>query len=756
MSGDGTLPLSEDAERLLEAVRHKAKGNSPPQVGEWLLAVAETQPSLLEARCPGISMRDLRSMLRESLQRGEGGDPLPTDEVLRLATGQAFAEQSGSVSPRTVVEVLLEKAHAYLVERLGIEVAAPPQAQPSPPVREVVPKPRPRLPEPEPGRMPSFEDVIKMLRGGRRPADLPETPSHPGRTKRPTLERLTTDLTQRALDGKLQTVVGRDREIELVLEILCKVTKRNPALIGPAGVGKTAIVEGVAMRIASGDCPDLLRGARIHLLQPAAIMAGTSNPAEYASTLRDLIEEASSPDVILFIDEFHSVMERGFVMENDLVNLLKPPLARGDIACIAATTDEEYRRIIESDSALSRRFQAIRIAEMNAAQTLTVLRSHRDRLQDQRNVLISDRVLKRIVDYAGDRMPNRHFPDKAVDVLEQSVAHVLVAHRQRVSELDVKDVVERLTGAPADQKEVVENLERALRHKRLLSETHLEELCRQLRVSMAGLDVHPERPNAVILMLGPAAAMATDLSQTLAEALNVSPERIVDIDFGSMTHPADITRLIGAGPSYIGYGEHLPIHDLIQYPWSVLLCRNVDRCFVTIRQALANAIERGSITDGMGRSIRLCDCVVVMTAGHESPSHGEAIGLRSREPDMDGQREVRLVGCEPLLELSTVIVADVPDKKSTMALTTIEEEVLPRLHKRYASRGLDVEWGNGVAEWLLQRFPRETGSFEDKIAALLGDLLLKYVPKTGRAHVRVQAKSDGLKVEILRGRRRRS
>jgi len=719
------LPLSPEAEKLCAAAAYKAARGAEPHALQWALAIAETAPELLRNAVSVAQAGQLRSLLRSAIARGDAGPELSRDRIVKTSSALAAADGRPEVKDADIVRAVLE-ASGTVLESIGGNAPTPSSEAVPAPASGVAPTPYARV-------------------------------AHA--RSRPVLERLTTNLTEAARQGKLAPVVGRAAEMDLMVETLCRVTKRNPALVGPAGVGKTAIVEGLAQRLAAGHCPDLIRDTTIYTLQPASLLAGAGSAAEYAERVQNLIREASDPGVILFVDEMHSLLERGAGVEQDLVTLLKPALARGDLACIAATTDDEYRRIIEADTALERRFQPVRIGEMTTDETLAVLRAHRERLASRRDVRASDAVLRRILDLSRDRMPNRRFPDKAVDVLEQAVAHAVYSERRTVDQGDVGTVIERLTGTPADMPARLGRMRSEVARADLLSDEDADALVRQLRVATAGLDIRPERPNAVVIMQGEAAHNAEGLAAIVAEHLAGAAERVVSVDFSVMVHPADITRLIGAGPSYVGYGDQLPIHALIQYPWSVLHCQDVDLCHSTISAALANALRRGVIVDGLGRSIRLCDCVVVLTAGRDRPEVGsEPIGLRRRDAREAPGPEPPLGLSLDLVEVANLVVSRSAHTKEGDVIRWMAEEVLPALAKRYKLRGLEVEWDQGVAAWAVAiagNTPRRD-LLESQTAARLGEYLLQYVPASGKAHVRVLVAEEGLTVEPIAGRRRRA
>jgi ATP-dependent Clp protease ATP-binding subunit ClpC len=320
-------------------------------------------------------------------------------------------------------------------------------------------------------------------------------------------------------------------------------------------------------------------------------------------------------------------------------------------------------------------------------------------------------------------------------------------------------VIERLTGTPADMLGRLERLRAETTRSDLLSNEDADALVRQLRVSTVGLDIRPERPNAIIIMQGHAARNAEKLASVIAEHMAGLAERVVAVDFSVMVHPADITRLIGAGPAYVGYGDQLPIHALIQYPWSVLYCQDVDLCHPTISAALANGLRRGVIVDGLGRSIRLCDCAVVLTAGRDRAETDSApIGLRRREAPEAPVSDPPPGLSQDLIEVANLVVSRSGQTQTGDMLRWMAEDVLPALAKRYKLRGLDVEWDQSVAAWAvsLAGNAARRDLVESETAARVGEYLLEHVPASGKARVRVLAVDQGLRVETVAGRRKRT
>ncbi len=382
--------LTSGAQMLVRTATEKQRQRQHDQmhVFHWLLALVERHGAMAEAMSSGLNASTLQRYLQEQLGQGKLGDPLDLDTVLRQAQEHAKARAKSQAAERDLAVVILKAAGYPITEDTTVVPA----------------KPTPDK-TPEPAGEPA----------------LAGSPTYQPRAKRliPTLEQYGRDLTREALEGKLAPIVGRYDEIQLLIETLARRTKRNPVLVGPAGVGKTAIVEGFAQRVVKGEVPPLLQDVRVMAIQPSTLVAGAHMVGELEKRMKSVLSEASQDGIILFIDEVHSMMGAGGMPGvSDMGSLLKPALARGEIACIAATTDDEYRRFIEPDGALERRFQPIRVQELTAEETIAVLMSLRDLLARQYNVQVPDEVLRWLVDFGQRFLRNRHLPDKGVDLLE--------------------------------------------------------------------------------------------------------------------------------------------------------------------------------------------------------------------------------------------------------------------------------------------------------------------------------------------------
>ena len=578
------------------------------------------------------------------------------------------------------------------------------------------------------------------------------------RAKRPTptLEQFGRDLTREAVEGKLAPFVGREEEIQLTIETLCRRMKRNPVLVGPAGVGKTAIVEGLANRIARGEVPELLRGSRLLAIQPSTLVAGASMLGEVEKRMNAIIDEASQDAILLFIDEVHSIMGAGGREgTGDIASLLKPALARGALACIAATTDDEYRRFIETDSALERRFQPIRVQEMTAEQTLSVLAALRDDYAATRGVRVSDEVLGWLLDFAGRFLRNRFFPDKAVDLLEQFVAHAIAHGKTAVDQATARAVAQRIVGMPIAIEERESALRDSLLERSLLADEEVRSLVNRLRVTMRGLDLRPSRPNAIILLIDELAENGEALSVAISESLFGAAERVVTIDFSRFTQAHDITMLIGAPPGYVGYSETLPLHRVAQMPWCTLRCENIDACHPAILEVLTNALAEGFLTDARGKRIYLSDTVVVLTAGVKIESKRRVPGFQQKKEEAAPARSTargvaeRALGAE-LVDQCDLVCAEVLTSEQA-SRHWLRKHLLADITERYHKQGLLLHWDESMIDWLMRQKSAYNNErdWERFVDERLSPLLIHQLPCGGDEGIKsLVLKCDGDAIQV--------
>ena len=494
----------------------------------------------------------------------------------------------------------------------------------------------------------------------------------------PTLDEYSRDLTQMAREGKLDPVIGRAEEVETTIEILSRRTKNNPVLIGDPGVGKTAIVEGIAQRVVNDEVPETLSDKRVVQLDLSGIVAGTQYRGQFEERLKKVIDEVreNSDDLILFIDELHTVVGAGAAEgAMDASNMLKPALSRGELHVVGATTIDEYRKNIEKDAALERRFQPVLVSEPTVEDTIDILRGLKDRYEAHHRVKIREEAIIAAAELSDRYITGRFLPDKAIDLMDQAAARVRLrsktkpkdtkaledelrrvqrekdeavanedfekapglrdrvaalrseleeAHQGRrpvaeVTAEDIAEVVSRATGIPVSQlteeeRERLMRLEEQLHERVVGQDEAVEAVAEAIRRARAGLS-DPNRPIGSFLFLGPTGVGKTELARTLAEALFGEEAAMVRIDMSEFQERHTVSRLVGAPPGYVGYEEAGQLTEQIRRrPYSVLLLDEIEKAHADVFNILLQILDDGRLTDAQGRTVDFKQTVIIMTS----------------------------------------------------------------------------------------------------------------------------------------------
>ncbi|GLW65127.1 ATPase AAA [Actinomadura rubrobrunea] len=500
-------------------------------------------------------------------------------------------------------------------------------------------------------------------------------------TGTPTLDEFGRDLTAMAREGRIDPVVGRDEQIEQTIEVLSRRTKNNPVLIGDPGVGKTAIVEGIAQRVADGEVPETLRATRVVQLDLAGVVAGTRYRGDFEERLKKIIDEIRehSGDLIVFIDEMHTVVGAGGAEGAvDAGNMLKPALARGELHVIGATTVDEYRKHVEKDAALERRFQPILVPEPSVDDTIEILRGLRDRYEAHHQVRFTDEALVAAAELADRYITDRFLPDKAIDLVDQAGARVrlrvrtpaadvrrleqelerrrrekdhAVANEQyerasalrdeirdlerrmgqaqrrdadphavpEVTEVDIAEIVSRTTGVPVarlteEERARLLRLEEQLRRRVVGQDEAVAAVAEAVRRSRSGL-ADPDRPIGSFLFLGPTGVGKTELARALAEALFGSSDRMIRFDMSEFQERHAVSRLVGAPPGYVGYEEAGQLTGAVRRsPYAVLLLDEIEKAHQDVFNILLQVLDDGRLTDAQGRAVDFKNTIVIMTS----------------------------------------------------------------------------------------------------------------------------------------------
>lgn len=501
------------------------------------------------------------------------------------------------------------------------------------------------------------------------------------------LDKFGRDLTQMARENKLDPVIGRKKEIERVIHILSRRTKNNPVLIGEPGVGKTAIVEGLAQKIVEGQVPETLRGKRVVSLDIPAVLAGTSHRGQFEERLKKIIEEVvkASGHVILFVDELHTVVGAGAAEGAiDAANMLKPALARGELQMVGATTLDEYRKYIEKDGALERRFQPIVVSEPSVAETIEILKGLKSQYEKHHQVKILDSAIEVSAELSNRYINDRFLPDKAIDLIDEASAQVRLSavkepqnlkqveeEIQRVKESknlekleelnkikndlteiwmktkleeipevtkeNILHVISRITGIPleelsVEEKERLIKLEEKL-HERIVNQDEaVKTVASAIRRARAGLK-DPKRPIGTFLFLGPTGVGKTELSKALAEVLYGSDDLIVRIDMSEYMEKHTVSKMIGSPPGYVGFDEGGQLTETVRRkPFSVILLDEIEKAHPDVFNSLLQVMEDGRLTDSHGRTVDFKNTIIIMTSNIGSETiYQSAIGFGEKK-----------------------------------------------------------------------------------------------------------------------------
>ena len=463
------------------------------------------------------------------------------------------------------------------------------------------------------------------------------------------------NLTKAAVEGKLDPVVGRETEIARVIEILGRRKKNNPMLIGEPGVGKSAIVEGIALRIAGGEISPALAKKQLISLDIASVVAGTKFRGDFEKRLKAIIKEVSSnPDIILFIDEFHTIVGAGGAQGSlDAANILKPALARGEIQCIGATTMDEFTKIVEKDGALDRRFQKIVVEPTDIQQSITILESLKPNYEEFHKVVYSDEAIEACVRLTDRYITDKSLPDKAIDALDEagSMIRLNLAKNKRAGSSvyaeDIATVVSKMTGIPVNKVAESEGnrimkMKGRLQSRIIGQDDAIEKVVRAIQRNRAGLK-DPNRPIGTFLFFGPTGVGKTQLAKCLAEYLFDSEENMVRIDMSEYMEKFTVSRLVGAPPGYVGYEEGGQLSERVRRkPYCVVLLDEIEKAHPDIFNILLQVLDEGRLTDSNGRVVSFRNTIVIMTSNvgsRELDEYGSGVGFVTSGKDVSKNRQ---------------------------------------------------------------------------------------------------------------------
>ena len=568
-----------------------------------------------------------------------------------------------------------------------------------------------------------------------------------GKATKSVLEIYTIDLTAKAKAGMLDPVLARDKEIERVMEILARRTKNNPVLIGEAGVGKTAIVEGLAQKIASGQAPEALQNKRLLILDLSLLVAGAKHRGEFEERLEKIIKEikAAAGTIILFIDELHTIVGAGAGEGSlDAANILKPSLSRGEMQTIGATTVKEYRQYIEKDAAFERRFQRVMVNEPSIEQAITILNGVKVKYEEHHKVKIPESAAEAAVKLSNRYIADRFLPDKAIDVIDEAGSKIELKNitpREVTVDL-IKEIVSSASGIPItrldqDETSILLNLEKLI-HRRLIDqEKAVKTVCEAIRRNRAGLK-NTKRPVGSFIFMGPTGVGKTQLAKTLAEVMFGAEDKMIRIDMSEYMEKNSTARMIGAPPGYVGYEEGGQLTEAVRKnPYSVILFDEIEKAHKDVFNIFLQILDDGRLTDNKGRTVDFKNTIIICTSNigteiiqksniNDSNLNKQLMNLllETFRPEFVNRFDeitiFRGLRPEDMIAIAQVMVLDIEDLLKEQKISLV---ITDRAGKKLAEIGYDPVYGARPLRRIIQK----------KIENPLSLLIIQNIVKEGQS-----------------------
>ena len=587
-----------------------------------------------------------------------------------------------------------------------------------------------------------------------------EESSSEGQQKESALDQFTQNLNKLAAEGKIDPLIGREAEVERVIQTLCRRRKNNPLLVGEAGVGKTAIAEGLAWRVTQGDVPEILQNAVVYSLDMGALLAGTKYRGDFEQRLKAVLKQMkNNPNGILFIDEIHTIIGAGSASGGtlDASNLLKPALSSGQLKCIGATTFTEFRGVFEKDHALSRRFQKIDVNEPTVEQTIQILRGLKSRFEEHHGVKYSASALTSAAELAARFINDRHLPDKAIDVIDEAGAaqRILPKSKQKktIGKSEIEDIISKIARVPAasvnqDDRTKLQTIDRDLKNVVFGQDPAIEALAAAIKMARAGLG-KTDKPIGSFLFSGPTGVGKTEVAKQLAFILGIE---LIRFDMSEYMERHAVSRLIGAPPGYVGFDQGgLLTEAVTKKPHSVLLLDEIEKAHPDVFNILLQVMDHGTLTDNNGRKADFRNVIIIMTTNAGAETMNKAtIGFTNPRQAGDEMADIkrlftpefrnRLDATVSFKALDEQIILRVVDKfllqlETQLAEKKVDVTFSDALRKHLAKKGFDPLMGARPMQRLIQDTIRK---------ALADELLFGRLTEGGRLTVDIDDKDEVL------------
>jgi len=530
------------------------------------------------------------------------------------------------------------------------------------------------------------------------------TKENSGKPSFPVLEKFGINLNELAKDGKFDNLIGREEEINRIIQIISKKKKNNPLLLGESGVGKTAVIEGLTQRIVNGLVPDNMKDKIIFSVDTTALVAGTSFRGEFEKNMKMLIEEAkANPQIIMFVDEFHNLFGLGSASEKmDASNILKPYLARGEITVIGATTYEEGGKSIDKDKAMVRRFQKIDIDEPNIDDTFLILKGIKKSYEDFHDIKISDKILKEIVSLSDKHIFDKHFPDKAIDVIDEigSSRKIKPKDKKTVTINEVVDVISKIAKSPisatnVSEKKMLNSLEKNIKSKLFGQDSAITPVVEQVFMHRAGL-IESSKPIGSFLFAGPSGTGKTELARQLAKNLQMN---LLRYDMGEYSEDVSVSKLFGSSSGYVGYEEGgILINDVIKNPSSVIVFDEIEKASPKVINSLLQILEEAEATSGNGTKASFQNSIIIFTSNAGAKSHVEkTMGFLNDDGKTKQELDIKsFFPPEFRNRLNEVVIFDSLGKKE---LSNIVNKFIKEIEVMLGDKNITINVSNEAKEW---------------------------------------------------------